>query len=133
MCHTKRTLLLTALALTLAASPLIAGQLQREDFGTVTPYTFEGDEAVTSPHDFGDFSLENFFDMSAYIIPSDDPVALPAPGGENLILRFDTPQAAVGMDVARGADVYFYGANDPLLMVIPAGDIAVWPVNGYSG
>jgi len=134
MCNCKRTMLFAALSVTLATSPLFAGQLQRADFAGISPYTFDGDEAVTSPHDFGDFSLESFFDMNAYNIPSDAPVALPAPGGENLILRFDSPQTAVGMDVSRAADVYFYGANDALLMVIPAGDIAVWPENnGFAG
>ncbi len=127
-------LLLTITSIFLITGFASAGQLQREDFAGVTPYTFEGDEGAVSPHDFGDFTLENFFDMSTFIIPFDAPVELPAPGGENLIITFDTPQSTVGMDVTANSDVYFYGANDVLLAMISSGDIASWPQrNGFAG
>lgn len=134
MKNTQRYILLILLAIVLTAGTVAAGQLQREDFSGIAPYTFEGDEAASSPHDFGAFTLENFFDMQAFYIPLDAPVELPTPGGENLILRFSTPQTAVGMDVAANSDVFFYGANDVLLAMIPAGDIASWPEhNGFAG
>ncbi len=118
----------------LAAGITFAGQLQRGDFSGVAPYTFDGDEFVVAPHDFGEFTIDNFFDMWAFNIPFDAPVEVPTPGGENIIITFDTPQAAVGMDVTSNSDVYFYGANDVLLAMIPSGDIANWPErNGFAG
>ncbi len=134
MRNPQQIILLTFFAITLMAAPLFAGQLQREDFSGIQPYTFDGDESAVSPYDFGAFTLENFFDMDAFIISFDAPVELPTPGGENLIITFDTPQTAVGMDVTSNSDVFFYGANDVLLAMIPAGDIASWPArNGFAG
>ena len=131
---TPRTILFLVFAIILMAGPLLAGQLQREDFDGITPYTFDGEESAVSPYDFGDFTMENFFDMISFNISFDPPVALPTPGGENIIITFDTPQTAVGMDVTANSDVFFYGANDVLLIMIPAGDIAAWPArNGFAG
>jgi hypothetical protein len=127
-------IIFTLFTIILMAGPIFAGQLQRDDFSGVTPYTFDGDESAVAPHDFGGFTLDNFFDMYSFIIPFDAPVELPAPGGENLILTFDIPQVAVGMDVTSNSDVYFYGADDVLLAMIPASNIAAWPErNGFAG
>jgi len=126
--------ILSIMAIIMIAGSVFAGQVQREFFAGRTPYTFDGDEGAVSPHDFGDFTLDNFFDMMAFNIPFDAPIALPTPGGENLILTFHEPQIAVGMDVTSNSDVFFYGGNDVLLAMIPAGDIASWPErNGFAG